>query len=594
VSAPIESYALLGDTESCALVGLDGSIDWMCLPRFDSEAVFAALLGDERHGRWLIAPAQPPTATRRAYRPGTLVLETDFETQDGRVRLVDLMPVREHGAGRADVVRIVEGLEGAVPVHSRMGARFDYGSVLPALRREGDEMHVVAGPQALVLRTSAATSIEGGDVVGEATVGAGERLAFVLTSYPSHRPAPPPLDPEAALDRTAGWWREWSARCSYEGPYADAVQRSLITLKALIYAPTGGIVAAPTTSLPEQLGGARNWDYRYCWLRDASLTLMALSRSGYLDEARGFRDWILRAVAGEPAQAQIMYGLRGERRLPELELDWLPGYERSAPVRIGNAAAAQFQLDVYGEVLDTAYAATEAGFPPDGSAVAAVQSLAEFARDSWRDPDEGIWEVRGPRRHFTHSKVMAWVALDRAIKLRDRFAPGTPAPLLEAARAEIHDAVCTRGWNAERGAFVQYLDGDTLDASVLLMPTVGFLPGTDERFVQTVATIERELASGPFVDRYATADGTDGLAGEEGSFLICAFWLVDALALSGRREDAVRNFEQLLAVRNDVGLLAEEYDAGAGRLLGNFPQAFSHLGVVCSAYRLREAERSGR
>ncbi len=580
----IEDYGLIGDTHTAALVGRDGSIDWLCLPRFDSGACFAALLGDERHGRWLLAPAEPLTARRR-YRPGTLILESEFSTADGTVRVVDCMARR---GGAADIIRLVEGLSGRVEMRMELVIRFDYGSIVPWVRRDGNVLSAIAGPDALQLETAVTTRGEGLTTVAEFAVAAGERVPFALAWHASHEPPPPPVDAERLVADVEAWWRAWSEQTTYHGLWPEAVQRSLLTLKALTCAPTGGIVAAPTTSLPERLGGVRNWDYRYCWLRDAALTLHCLVRNGYRDEARGFRDWMLRAVAGDPRAIQIMYGPAGERRLTELELRWLPGYEASTPVRIGNGAAGQHQLDVFGALLDAMDEVRRADLGPDEAAWALPQALLEFLEDCWREPDHGIWEVRGPKRHFTHSKVMAWVAFDRAVKAIQEA--GLPGPLARwrHIRDEIHAEVCRHGYDRERNTFTQSYNSRELDASLLLLPLVGFLPPSDPRVCGTAEAIERELADGPLVYRYRTDDEplVDGLPGHEGAFLPCSFWLVDNLALIGRVDEARERFEQLLALRNDVGLLAEEYDATSRRLVGNFPQAFSHLALVNSAQLL--------
>lgn len=579
----IEDYALIGDCQTAALVGRDGSIDWLCAPRFDSPACFAALLGTPENGRWLLAPAGPVRRVTRRYREGTLVLETVFTTDDGEVAVVDFMPPR---TDVPDLVRVVEGRRGSVPMRMELVIRFDYGSVVPWVRRIDRGISAIAGPDMLELRTD--VGLKGVDLrtVGEFAVAEGQRVPFDLTWHPSHRPRPTELDALKALEETEGWWREWSGRCTSKGEWCEAVRRSLITLKALTYAPTGGIVAAATTSLPEQLGGVRNWDYRFCWLRDATFTLYALMLAGYLDEAKAWREWLLRAVAGDPSQMHIMYGLRGERRLTELELPWLPGYEGSAPVRVGNGACGQHQLDVYGEVLDAMHQCRRYGLEAGGAGWGLQRALTEFLESNWREPDEGIWEVRGPRRHFTHSKVMAWVAFDRAIKAVERFGLEGPADRWRALRDEVHAQVCRDGYDPDHGAFVQSYGSKHLDASLLVMPLVGFLPATDPRVVGTVEAVERVLVTDGFVNRYTFDPGVDGLPPGEGAFLLCTFWLADALALIGRRDDARRVFDRLLSVRNDVGLLSEAYDPVARRLLGNFPQAFSHIGLVNTAHNL--------
>ncbi|MDP8942639.1 MAG: glycoside hydrolase family 15 protein [Actinomycetota bacterium] len=587
MSLRLEDYALLGDTQTAALVGRDGSIDWLCLPRFDSGACFAALLGDERHGRWLIAPAIPVRRTRRRYRPGTLLLETEFETEAGVVRLVDAMPPRQR---QPDVVRVVEGVRGRVPMRMELVIRFDYGSIVPWVVRRGPSLLAVAGPDALSLASPVEWRGEGLTTIADFAVSEGESLPFVLTWFPSHEPPPRPVDAHHAVGETERWWREWSSRSRYDGDWPEAVEASLIVLKALTYAPTGGVVAAPTTSLPEQLGGVRNWDYRYCWLRDATFTLYALMISGYTEEARAWRDWLLRAVAGTPAEMQILYGAAGERRLPERELPWLPGYEGSRPVRVGNGAVNQRQLDVPGEVMDSMHAVRRAGIAPHEPAWKLQRALLEHLESAWREPDEGIWEVRGPRRHFTHSKVMAWVGFDRAAKAVDEFGLPGDGDRWRRLREDVHAEVCREGFDAERGTFTQFYGSAELDGSLLMLPLVGFLPPEDERVRGTVEAIQRELCEDGFVLRYRTSESIDGLPPGEGAFLPCTFWLVDNLALMGRRDEARALFERLLRVRNDLGLLSEEYDPGAGRLVGNFPQAFSHVGLVNSA---RNASRAG-
>jgi GH15 family glucan-1,4-alpha-glucosidase len=585
VAGRIEDYALVGDCETAALVGRDGSVDWLCLPRFDSGACFAALLGTPDHGRWLLAPAGEVRAIHRRYRDGTLVLETEYETEDGAVALVDCMPLRTE---TPDLVRIVEGRRGRVPMRLELTIRLAYGSLVPWVRRTDDGILAVGGPDALRLRTPVELRGEDFKTVADFTVAAGQRIPFTLAWYPSHGREPAPIDALAAVDATTRWWEAWSGRCSFAGPWRDAVVRSLITLKALTYAPTGGLVAAPTTSLPERLGGVRNWDYRYCWLRDATFALYALMIGGYVEEARAWREWLLRAVAGQPSQARILYGIAGERLLPEWELPWLPGYEKSAPVRIGNAASGQFQLDVYGEVADALHCARRNGLEADENAWRVEKALVAFVESTWSEPDEGIWEVRGPRRPFTHSRVMAWVALDRAVKGVERFGLDGPVTRWRAVRDAIHADVCRHGYDAETGAFVQFYGSKHLDASLLMIPLVGFLPCEDERVRGTVRAIERHLARDGFVARYHTDPAVDGLPPGEGAFLPCSFWLADNLALLGRRAEARALFERLLAIRNDVGLLSEEYDPDAGRLLGNFPQSFSHVGLVNTARNLTE------
>ncbi len=583
----LEDYALIGDTQTAALVSTEGAIDWLCLPRFDSGACFAAVLGDASHGSWRIAPSGGGVASGRTYRPGTLVLETTFTTEQGSVRIIDCMPIRGEAP---DVVRVVEGISGRVDMRMDLTIRFDYGRAVPWVRRRGDE-HLVAisGPDSLHLWTPVATHGEGLSTVADFSVAAGERVPFVLAWHPSHEPAPDLIDPVRAVEDTTTWWEEWSSRCTTTaGPHRGAVVRSLITLKALTYAPTGGLVAAPTTSLPEEIGGVRNWDYRYCWIRDATFSLYALMLGGYEAEALAWRDWLLRAAAGAPDQMQIMYGAAGERRLPEMVLDWLPGYEASAPVRIGNAASDQFQLDVYGEVMDCLHQARRAGVPDDPSAWGLQRSLMDFLEGHWREPDEGIWEVRGPRRHFTHSKVMAWVAADRAVKAVEQAGLDGPVEQWQRLRAEIHAEVCAEGFDSEQGSFTQSFGRPELDASLLMVPLVGFLPATDPRVVGTVAAVEERLCVDGFVLRYAedSYGGVDGLPGREGAFLPCSFWLADNLILQGRHDEGAALFDRLCGISNDVGLLSEEYDPVARRLLGNFPQAFTHVALVNTAHNL--------
>jgi GH15 family glucan-1,4-alpha-glucosidase len=588
MAVPIEDYALIGDTHTAALVSRQGSIDWLCLPRFDSPACFAALLGDRSNGRWLLAPAGPVREVRRRYQGDTLVLETEYRTDDGVVRVVDCMPPRQWDP---DVARIVEGVRGRVPMRMELTIRFDYGSIVPWVRHIDGALHAVAGPDSVWLRTPVPVRGENWTSLADFTVAEGERVPFMLTWHASHRPAPRRIDPVQALGDTEAWWGQWASRIDYGGGWQDAVIRSLLTLKALTYAPTGGIVAAPTTSLPEQLGGVRNWDYRYCWLRDATFTLSALMLAGLADEAMAWREWLLRAVAGQPRQMQILYGVGGERRITEQELDWLGGYEGARPVRVGNAAVHQFQLDVYGEVMDTLHLGRHIGLESDEPAWDLQQALLEFLESKWREPDEGIWEIRGPRRHFTHSKVMAWVALDRAIKAVELSGHQGPVDRWRAVRRELHDEVCREGYDAERDTFVQFYGADHLDASLLQIPLVGFLPAGDPRVKGTVAAIQRELTVDGLVHRYPPqgSQSVDGLPPGEGAFLACTFWLADNLALMGRREEALAIFERLLTLRNDVGLLAEEFDPASDRQLGNFPQAFSHVALVNTANYLSES-----
>ena len=583
--AAIEDYALIGDCATAALVSRAGSIDWLCLPRFDSAACFAALLGTHDNGAWSLAPADPAARARRSYRDGTMILETVFTTATGEVSLTDFMPLGQHNSS---VVRIVRGLSGRVEMSMRLALRFEYGLMVPWVTRlpDGGGIVAIAGPEMTVLRTP--VHLRGVDLttVASFTVDGGSMVPFVLTHGPSHLKPPKALDPLGALAETAHFWTRWCRRGTYQGNYGDAVQRSLLTLKALTYHPTGGIVAAATTSLPEQLGGSRNWDYRYCWLRDATLTLLAFMHAGYFEEAQAWRDWLHRSVAGSPSQVQIMYGLAGERRLAEWEVPWLPGYQGARPVRIGNAASAQVQLDVYGEVLDALHHARVGGLSAPLESWALEQAAIEHLMEIWELPDEGIWEVRGGQRHFTFSKVMAWVALDRAVRSAEKF--GLPAPLdrWRAVQQEIHDTICAKGYDAGRNTYVQSFGSRALDASLLLLPLVGFLPPDDERMRGTVAAIERGLMRQGFVRRYDTSDGTDGLPPGEGAFLACSFWLADNYVLQGRREEARSLFERLLSLRNDVGLLAEEYDPTARRQVGNFPQAFSHVALVGTALAL--------
>ena len=586
--ALIEDYGLIGDLQTAALVSRHGCIDWLCFPRFDSGACFAALLGDEENGRWSLQPASGITSTERRYRGDTLVLETELACDEGVVRLIDFMPPRGEAP---DVVRIVEGVEGTVPMKMRLSIRFDYGSIVPWVRRRDEGVHAVAGPDALFLATP--VDLVGRNLHTEADfdVAPGDRVPFVLTWYPSNRPSPERVDAEQALVDTESFWREWVTDCVHVGRFREPLVRSLVTLKALTYAPTGGIVAAATTSLPEALGGVRNWDYRYCWLRDATLTLLALVRAGYEDEARAWRDWLLRAIAGRPGEVQIMYGIAGERRLTELELEWLDGYEGSRPVRIGNAASGQLQLDVYGEVADALYHARQAGIGASPDAWALNKKLLEWLEDGWRQPDEGIWEVRGPRRHFVHSKVMAWVAFDRAVRSVEEYEREGPVDRWRQLRDEIHDDVCREGFSEKLGAFTQSYGMDRLDASLLMIPLVGFLPADDERVVGTVAAIERELVEDGLVARYRADQentGVDGLPPGEATFLPCSFWLAQVYVMQGRMDEAETLFERLLGLRNDLGLLSEEYDVEAGRLVGNFPQAFTHLTLVDAALTLAE------
>ncbi|SOD78850.1 Glucoamylase (glucan-1,4-alpha-glucosidase), GH15 family [Streptomyces sp. 1222.2] len=596
----IEDYALIGDHQTAALVNRHGSIDWLCLPRFDSAACFAALLGDQENGHWTIAPRGGGTCARRAYRHDSLVLDTEWETDEGTVRVTDLMPQRDRSP---DVVRIVEGLSGRVTMRSTVRLRFDYGSAVPWMRRSDGHRVAVAGPDSVWLRSEPGVRSWSEDraTYAEFTVGPGEKVAFVLTWHPSHEPRPRLVDPYESLETSLHDWRAWAARCRYTGPHRDTVVRSLITLKALTYAPTGGIVAAATTSLPEEIGGVRNWDYRHCWLRDSTLTLGALLSCGYQEEAEAWRDWLLRAAAGDPADLQIMYGLAGERRIPEYDLPWLSGYEDSRPVRVGNDAVRQLQLDVYGEVMDSVFVSRRAGLPDKPDMWRMQCALMEYLRSAWRKPDEGLWEVRGPRRHFTHSKVMCWVAADRAVRTLEDDPTLTGGDLegWRALRDEIHREVCDRAYDPERGTFTQSYGSRELDASLLLIPLMGFLPPDDPRVVGTVDAIRAELSHEGLVRRYgldhrtAATTSVDGLPGGEGTFLVCSFWLADALHLTGRTAEARELFERLVGLVNDVGLLAEEYDPVAGRQLGNFPQAFSHVGLVGTALALFDGKEAG-
>jgi GH15 family glucan-1,4-alpha-glucosidase len=586
----IEDYALLSDLQTAALVHRRGSIDWCCFPRFDSDAVFAALLGHREHGRWLVAPAEEGEPRRR-YRDGSLVLETEWETREGKIRVIDFMPPRGEAP---EIVRIVEGVSGSVTVRSELVIRFGYGRIFPSLRRLDDTHVATAGPDAIVLGTPVPTVGENRATVSTFKVGAGERVPFTLTWFPSHVARPAAVDAEDALQETETFWRGWSARCSYQGPYREAVLQSLVVLKGLTYRPTGGIVAAPTTSLPAWPGGVRNWDYRYCWLRDAALALLTLVNAGYREEATAWRAWLLRAAAGDPDEIQIMYGVAGERRLPEWVVEWLPGFEDSRPVRVGNAAAEQEQLDVYGEVTDALYQARVRDVGASLPAWELGRHVLGLLEQRWREPDEGIWEVRGERRHFTHSKVMAWVAFDRGIKLCEEFGREGPLKRWRAIRDEIHAQVCREAWNDQLGSFTQSYGSPQLDASLLLLPQVGFLQPEDPRTRGTLEAVQRQLSVDGFLLRYRGEEAIDGLPVGEGTFLPCSFWLVDALVLDGRHDQAAELFERLLGVRNDVGLLAEEYDPRSGRQLGNFPQAFSHIALVNSAFNLARTEFASR
>lgn len=591
MSKPIEDYGLIGNMLSCALVARDGSLDWLCLPRFDSDACFAALLGKPDNGYWRLAPADERAKISRRYRPDTMILETTFETEEGAVTLIDFMPLardEEH----VDVVRLVRGDRGRVRMRCEFVLRFGYGSTVPWLQRADFGARAVAGPDAIELRTRVKLVSENLRTTAEFTVGAGATVPFVLAWHPSHRVEERDIDPQQRLEEAETWWRDWSSQCRIdkEHPWRDAVTRSLITLKALTFAPTGGIVAAPTTSLPEQLGGERNWDYRYCWIRDATLTLYAFLTSGYRDEAKAWREWMLRAAAGHPAQLQIMYGLAGERRLTEVELPWLAGYEGSKPVRIGNGAYGQLQIDVYGELLDALHVGRKFQLEPSHEAWNFQRTLLGELKGQWRSPDQGIWEIRGEPRHFTHSKLMAWVAFDRGVRAVEDFGLDGPSESWKAEREQVRDEILSKGWSEKKRSFVQHYGGTALDASLLLIPLTGFLPPDDPRVIGTVEAIQRELTQDGLVLRYHPEHAPDGLSGTEGTFLVCSFWLADALTMMGRVKEASKVFERLLSLRNDLGLLAEQYDPRLGRQLGNFPQAFSHVGIVNTAHNLMSAQ----
>ncbi|MEU4968702.1 glycoside hydrolase family 15 protein [Streptomyces smyrnaeus] len=593
MSAPLEDYALIGDTYTAGLVSRSGSMDWLCLPRFDSGACFARLLGGERHGHWSLAPCGDGWSVTRRYLPDSLVLETTFRQAGDEVRVLDCMPVRND---RPDVTRRVEGVHGRVPMRSCFVPRFDYGSIVPWFRPDNRRLHAVAGPDHLTLDSDFPLEpTDDGRAVTHFQVGAGDAVEFHL-GWNSREYGSPPRPGGDIVSATRRWWQEWASHCRYQGRYREAVVRSLITLKALTYAPTGGIIAAPTTSLPEQLGGVRNWDYRHCWIRDATFTLLALLDSGYESEARAWREWLLRAVAGEPEQMQILYGIDGTRRLPELELDWLPGYENSRPVRIGNEAARQHQWDVYGELMDALHQARHAGIPPAEDAWRVQRKLMDFLEGHWREPDSGIWEMRGPRRHFTHSKAMAWAAADRAVKAVEDFGLHGPVDRWKRLRAQIFDDICDKGYDPGRNTFTQHYGSTTVDAALLTLPDIGFLPAQDERMRGTVRAVEEELLSGGFVQRYAMTDRTphvDGLPQGEGAFLPCTFWLADCYIQQGDTARGRALFERLLGLRNDLGLLSEEYDIRAERLVGNFPQALSHIALVNTATGL-DGHRSGQ
>ncbi|MGC2122299.1 MAG: glycoside hydrolase family 15 protein [Xanthobacteraceae bacterium] len=588
MSTRIEDYALIGDCKSAALVSRDGSIDWLCWPRFDSDACFAALLGTPEHGRWLVAPRDKARITRR-YRPDTLILETQFETDDGAATLVDFMPFH---SGHSEIVRLVVGTRGKLSMHTELVLRFGYGTVVPWVTRlEDGTLRAIAGPDMAVLRTPVHVTGKDMTSIGEFTVGRGETIPLVLSYARSHRALPPAVDPTASLEATEKFWTDWAAKCRPAGEWSAAVKRSVLTLKALTYEPTGGIVAAPTTSLPERLGGQRNWDYRYCWLRDATLTLLCTMHAGYYEEAQAWRDWLLRAVAGSPEALQIMYGIGGERRLAEWVADWLPGYENSAPVRIGNAAYTQLQIDVFGEIMDVHHQARRCGLSTNESGWDVQIKFLEHLADVWHEPDHGMWEMRGLPQHFTYSKVMAWVGFDRAIKSAETFGLEGPIDKWRTLREEIYDEVCERGFNGKLGTFVQAYGSDQLDANLLMLPCVGFMPASDPRIESTVAAIEKQLLSDGFVLRYSTEEVADALPPGEGAFLPCSFWLVDVYILQERYDDAERLFQRLVALCNDVGLLSEEYDPQLKRLIGNFPQAFSHLALINSAYNLTQTRK---
>ncbi|HXX70037.1 MAG TPA: glycoside hydrolase family 15 protein [Polyangiaceae bacterium] len=584
----IENYGFISNLHGSALVSREGSIDWLCVPRFDSEACMAALLGRDEHGCWTLYPQGEVRAIRRRYRPGTLIIETDFECAGGRVRLTDFMPFF---GGKSSVVRILEGLQGTATVDMRLSARFGYGGYAPWVSRSADGIRMTVAPDTLVVRTPAALQFDDKDVSGVLSVAEGQIIPFELTWHPSDEAAPPPLDVQVQLVETELLSRQWCAQSTYTGPYADAVNDSLRFLKGMIYQPSGGIVAAPTAGLPEELGGVRNWDYRYCWLRDATLTLRALMIGGYAREASAWRNWLINAIAGAPEDLQIMYGIRGERRLTEFDVPWLPGYEESRPVRIGNAASGQFQLDVYGETIHAIYEARCMGLPEAKGVEGPIARLVRFVEEAWQRPDDGIWEVRGGRRHFVHSKLMAWVAFDRLTRLLEEFGrPDDPqrknVPHYRAIRDRIHRDICEHGFDRQQNAFTQAYNRSALDAAALLIPAVGFLPASDPRVQGTIRAIEKNLVQDGFVLRYRPEATGDGLPGSEGAFLACTFWLVDAYAYSGRRQEAEALFERLLSLRNDLGLLSEEYDPKSGRLIGNFPQAFSHLALIHSAHVL--------
>ena len=587
MSLRIEDYALIGNMHTAALVGRDGSIDWLCVPRFDSPACFAALLGGAEHGRWLIAPDGPVRAVRRKYRGDTLILETIFETDHGVVALIDFMPIKEQ-PGQVDVIRLIEGRKGSVPMRMELVVRFDYGEIVPWVRHRDGGVRAIGGPDAVLLHTPVQTHGEDLKTQAQFTVSKGETVPFILIRNDSCSASPQLADPIRLRDENEAWWEKWVFRCVYDGPYRKEVVRSLITLKALTYRPTAAIVAAPTTSLPEQLNGSLNWDYRYCWLRDASFTLRALLISGYTEEATAWREWLMRAVAGQAHKLQVMYGLAGERRLKEFELSHLPGYEGSQPVRVGNAAHKQFQLDVYGEILNALYIAHRNQIKIDEDAWRMLCAFLRFLENAWEEPDDGIWEVRSGARHFTESKVAAWVAFDRAVKLIENHGLQGPLEKWRALRDKIHADVCEHGFDSKRNSFVQYYGAGELDAALLRLPLIGFLPANDRRIVGTVEAIQHELMEGGLVKRYRQAMGGGG----ESAFLPCTFWLVDCLVAMGRSDEARKIYERLLGLCNDIGLLSEEYDHSKGRMLGNFPQALTHIGLINSAFNLFHHEKS--
>lgn len=590
MSEPIESYAVIGDLHTVALVSKSGSIDWLCLPHFDSEACFASILGDDSNGHWTIAPTSNIEAVSRRYRPGTLVLETEISSEQGIIRVTDFMPIREHTSHHLpEIIRVIEGLEGDVDVRSELSLRFDYGRSKPFVRKLDEGIHALAGPDGVVVVSPAEVSLDDHKVTCDITVKPEERYVFQIVWHRSWEETPKASEHQDALEETTNLWRKWSEICTYEGKAREAIMRSLITLKSLTYWPSGGIVAAPTTSLPESIGGERNWDYRYCWLRDSSVTLEALNRCGYLEEAQAFRDWLLRAVAGDPSQMQIMYGISGERHLTESTVDWLPGYENSAPVRIGNAASDQFQLDVYGEVMDAQEYGRDKGIDASEEAWSLQLQFAEFVENHWQEPDDGIWEVRGGRQHFTYSKVMAWVAIDRTVQgIKKHGLPGDAdhwQALAEVIRADILE----KGVDPDRNCFTQYYGSKAMDASLLMIPQVGFLPMDDDRIIDTIHAVEEDLSDNGFILRYKAEATDDGLKGSEGTFIMCSFWMVECLAMIGEVQKAQMLFDRLLDIRNDVGLLSEEYDTVHHRMLGNMPQAFSHVGLINAALALQDA-----